>query len=91
VLLESEEDRQLLAPIIAHLHDDDGDPIIDGDLDDIGQLRREATELIGPCVVRIDCFWKARRRPPGGKPKPGRNDPSPCGSGRKYKRCCGAN
>jgi uncharacterized protein len=24
-------------------------------------------------------------------PKVGRNDPCPCGSGRKYKRCCGAN
>ena len=22
--------------------------------------------------------------------EPGRNDPCPCGSGRKYKRCCGA-
>ncbi|WP_420410429.1 SEC-C metal-binding domain-containing protein [Hoeflea sp.] len=21
--------------------------------------------------------------------KPGRNDPCPCGSGRKYKACCG--
>ena len=49
-LLDSEEDRQLLAPIVAHLHDEDGDPIIDGDLGDIGQLRREATELIGPSV-----------------------------------------
>jgi hypothetical protein len=34
---------------------------------------------------------------PGGMPMPprserpsGRNDPCPCGSGRKYKRCCGA-
>jgi SEC-C motif len=71
-----------------HLHDEDGDPIIDGNADDIGQLRRESTELIGPCVVLIDRFWKARRRPPGGKPKPGRNDPCPCGSDRKYKRCC---
>jgi uncharacterized protein len=26
-----------------------------------------------------------------GAPAPGRNDPCPCGSGRKYKRCCGAN
>ncbi len=24
-------------------------------------------------------------------PKVGRNDPCPCGSGKKYKRCCGAN
>ena len=25
------------------------------------------------------------------KGKPGRNDPCPCGSGKKYKKCCGAN
>ena len=24
------------------------------------------------------------------KPNPGRNDPCPCGSGKKYKKCCGA-
>jgi uncharacterized protein YecA (UPF0149 family) len=24
-----------------------------------------------------------------GKPKVGRNDPCPCGSGKKYKKCCG--
>jgi preprotein translocase subunit SecA len=35
----------------------------------------------------------------GGKPQPvvhkekkiGRNDPCPCGSGKKYKKCCGEN
>ena len=26
-----------------------------------------------------------------GKQKIGRNDPCPCGSGKKYKNCCGAN
>jgi uncharacterized protein len=75
VLLDSEEDRQLLAPIVAHLHDEDGDPIIRGDADEIEQLRGEATELIGPCVVLIDRFWKARRQPPECKPKTGRNVP----------------
>ena len=25
------------------------------------------------------------------KNKVGRNDPCPCGSGKKYKKCCGAN
>ena len=29
---------------------------------------------------------KAYRRP---EPKVGRNDPCPCGSGKKYKKCCG--
>ena len=36
----------------------------------------------------------ARRAPPEpyerAGPKVGRNDPCPCGSGKKYKRCCGA-
>lgn len=27
----------------------------------------------------------------GGSKKSGRNEPCPCGSGRKYKKCCGAN
>ncbi|MEA2193935.1 MAG: motif, partial [Solirubrobacteraceae bacterium] len=26
----------------------------------------------------------------GGAAEPGRNEPCPCGSGRKYKRCCGS-
>ncbi len=28
--------------------------------------------------------------PPAPAAKPGRNDPCPCGSGKKYKKCCGA-
>ncbi len=31
---------------------------------------------------------KSKPRAPGGK-KIGRNDPCPCGSGKKYKKCCG--
>ena len=34
----------------------------------------------------------APARPSGTAPKePGRNDPCPCGSGKKYKKCCGRN
>ena len=29
--------------------------------------------------------------PPRSSPKVGRNDPCPCGSGKKHKKCCGAN
>ncbi len=31
----------------------------------------------------------AQRRPERKKGKIGRNDPCPCGSGKKYKNCCG--
>ncbi len=32
-----------------------------------------------------------RKEPVKNKKKVGRNDPCPCGSGKKYKKCCGAN
>ena len=32
-----------------------------------------------------------QRQPVRKEKKPGRNDPCPCGSGKKYKKCCGAN
>ena len=34
---------------------------------------------------------KARQPQKREQPKVGRNDPCPCGSGRKYKKCCGMN
>jgi uncharacterized protein len=55
-----------------------------------------ALEALGPSIVAIAGYWRtktvaskeadlrARAR------RPGRNDPCPCGSGRKFKRCCAA-
>jgi uncharacterized protein len=51
---------------------------------------------ITPNVRGIHAYWLARRdaRPPVAAPvrrtapRVGRNDPCPCGSGKKYKRCC---
>jgi SEC-C motif-containing protein len=34
---------------------------------------------------------KLVQEPVRNEPKIGRNDPCPCGSGKKYKKCCGAN
>ncbi|MFQ5345600.1 MAG: UPF0149 family protein [Mariprofundus sp.] len=51
-------------------------------------------DAITPAVRRMHAYWLARRgnestvRRDG--PKVGRNDPCPCGSGKKFKRCCGA-
>lgn len=51
---------------------------------------------ITPNVREIHAYWLARReaRAPASAParraeqRPGRNDPCPCGSGKKYKKCC---
>lgn len=37
-----------------------------------------------PAAMRVETVRRA-------EPKTGRNEPCPCGSGRKYKNCCGAN
>jgi uncharacterized protein len=66
--------------------------------DEEEQLLRQAADDIPLSVVGIDMFWKERRGAgvlsrsgPRRSSKVGRNEPCPCGSGRKYKRCCGAN
>jgi uncharacterized protein len=47
-------------------------------------------------VRAIHAFWTSRRREEFARPDPvrvtktGRNEPCPCGSGKKYKRCHGA-
>jgi len=89
-LIESEEDQGLVAPIVALLRDEHGRPMIESEGEELAAVQEVATELLGPSVVAIDRFWKARRWVPQKVPKIGRNDPCPCGSGRKYKRCCGA-
>ncbi len=58
------------------------------------------SKVIGTCVIELNRFWLARqpKKPaaPAGSAMPlplkiGRNEPCPCGSGRKYKHCCGSN
>jgi uncharacterized protein len=53
-------------------------------------------DRIAPAARNIHAYWLARRAPQeklrqlNKAPAPGRNDPCPCGSRRKFKRCHGA-
>ncbi|MRW92887.1 UPF0149 family protein [Duganella sp. FT80W] len=42
---------------------------------------------VTPAVIQIHAFFHA---PKPKVAKAGRNDPCPCGSGQKFKKCCGA-
>ena len=42
---------------------------------------------VTPSVIKINAFFHA---PQAKVEKAGRNDPCPCGSGKKFKKCCGA-
>src|ERR1700730_15368765 len=70
----------------------------------IDELLEQAPDLIPGCISGIAEFWRRKARHnqtsislrpaagcgPRAATKLGRNDPCPCGSGRKFKKCCGA-
>jgi uncharacterized protein len=67
---------------------------------DSDALTATAHDNIARWMIRLHAWRMANHRPMQGgdlTPRPsfattkkiGRNDPCPCGSGRKYKRCCG--
>jgi preprotein translocase subunit SecA len=53
----------------------------------VGIARREAPPK-PPAPVQAGGDGQKQKMKVGGK-KVGRNDPCPCGSGKKYKHCCG--
>jgi uncharacterized protein len=58
------------------------------------RLVRSCEESLADTLAQIHDYWKVVRTPPQTVqrtvPKVGRNDPCPCGSGKKFKQCCGA-
>jgi uncharacterized protein len=93
-LVNSRDARLLLVPILAFLTLEDGAPVLPtNSAEEIAQIRREAVDLLGPAVYGVDKYWKMHGRHAGPAPVPalpkiGRNEPCPCGSGKKYKKCC---
>jgi uncharacterized protein len=88
----SEDVQVLMMPISALMID----PAKRAEVGVAAEDLRAAHEELPDSVGGLYAYWReaeeeaaARRSSPGGA-RPGRNDPCPCGSGKKYKRCCGA-
>lgn len=50
----------------------------------LADARARSLATFGHLLLTIRRFFHGRRRPG----PPGRNEPCPCGSGMKYKKCC---
>jgi uncharacterized protein len=100
-LLADEEHGGLLVPIFALAHEHDPDPEMRPYKEAIGGDEREKL-IVGAAagVMGIYRYFKLQRsleKEPldsvttfrRNVPKIGRNDPCPCGSGKKFKQCCG--
>src|SRR3954466_5974051 len=99
-LMRSKRLGRLLLPILALCADEDGEAVLGLDPDEEDRVMAEAAEFIPACVIEIAAYWR-KRRPTlatrSSQPvsvsltanQSGRNAPCPCGSGRKFKVCCG--
>jgi uncharacterized protein len=101
VLLNDDENGGSLIPIFALANEHNPDPKMRSYKDLISTELRE-TLIVGAAAgtTQIYRYFKAQRflsNDPLGNmpdflrtmPKIGRNDPCPCGSGKKFKQCCG--
>ena len=102
-LLKSKRDGHLLLLILAPCGDENGVSLLGIPLNDEDLIMEEVTEFIPACVAAIATYWREKgpkqvsmpltaRAPSKFRPsfkRISRNDPCPCGSGKKYKRSCG--
>jgi len=99
-LMTSPRDCELLLPILALCCDERGESLLGLSADEEDRLAAEAADVIPDCIVAIDRYWHRTGgrqismplrpgRPPPAASKVGRNEPCRCGSGKKFKACCG--
>lgn len=85
---KNEDIAQLLTPIILldlGYDPDKGDEVM------TYEKRKELFKFLPVAAYAFHDYWKDSRHktsPSRKKAKIGRNDPCPCGSGKKYKKCC---
>lgn len=98
-LIDSEEHGGSVIPMMMLAHEDDPDPQMRPPSISDDKREEVITHMIAG-LTRIYRYFEPARRPGSGltqqlpmrrsNPKIGRNEPCPCGSGRKYKHCCAA-
>jgi uncharacterized protein len=94
-LIETRAGQDLLLPMVMFLYAKGADvPLVaEGrpDLDCV-TLQNHAIGHLPAAICDIARFWLARGRKPKASlrqlGRSGRNDPCPCGSGQKFKKCC---
>lgn len=90
-LIEDERTQILVEPIAVFVDLDTlfGEPLPDN----IEDIRRDSASLIPHVLPALRKLAQMRSVDPSARAtrKVGRNERCPCGSGKKYKRCCGLN
>jgi uncharacterized protein len=92
--INTDHGRRLLGPIVVFLSDKDGSSLVLKErLHEAAEIQADALEWLGHVVFKLSRHWKvpgrrSARADSDPFAKTGRNEPCPCGSGKKYKKCC---
>jgi uncharacterized protein len=82
----------LLSGRLRELAEEAGDPLPDAEQD--RAMQEQAANSMGESIAAVYAYWFDKRISHApirrDAPKVGRNDPCPCGSGKKYKSCHGS-
>jgi uncharacterized protein len=91
-LMDSDEGEQMLFPILLHGTEASEDDEERTRL--LAERHEEFVAALGDAVLDIHAYWLPQRKAATtmrrDEPKTGRNEVCPCGSGKKFKKCCGA-
>ena len=91
-LLDTEEGEEMLYPILLYGTEVGWEEMKNHP--EIEARHEEMAASLGDCVMAIQTWWlptrKAKSTIRRDEPKVGRNDLCPCGSGKKFKKCCGS-
>lgn len=91
-IMRDEKNRGLIAPIMLFV-ERDGKPALSVTAEEHAIIKPQAARLIPRVIPAIRNYWRKMGgdRIPRRSHRIGRNEPCPCDSGKKYKRCCGSN
>ncbi len=95
-LTSDDKYADMIMPIITLISSDDDSDF--GEIVNTPEKRQRFVDMLPESIRSIHKFWLERRKPSFSKTpvknsassKIGRNMPCPCGSGKKFKKCCGA-
>jgi uncharacterized protein len=102
-LFDAKPEWEMLIPIVTLCGDEGFKSGLDLPAGEEERVVARAMEQIPASVMAIAAYWRAHRQaekvwssmdapvrqPVRASPKTGRNEPCPCGSGKKFKMCCG--
>lgn len=91
-LFQSDEDAALLMPMILYGTESGLEQLQQNE--PLRNRHQNLADALGICVISIRDYWLPQRKSVAtvrrAEPKVGRNDLCPCGSGKKFKKCCGS-